>query len=331
MPNDIQPYDVEVNTAGFEEGVLEALMITLDLTQDARVAQVEYECPPDGNIVVQARSRQRQHLEAASVLTRWQDSRPPLKPPPPRGETKRFRGITAKSDVTLVLRHCARAEHHWNTAFMIHPRLAEGPSFRTQKVDLSKCDLNWGRQRQGQYCLREQDTLVRDAMIRITGEVVISALGPSATRTVDTDGGLVHWKTDGGRRYTQSVSMLGVAPGTPGQRYHIDGPTLVLRDGKVCRPVYYNVMVPLSDNCTPTEYIDSGRTHVHTPQPLTPGVYYYTFDGLQWHRGARNDTGRWQYKMFVNLVQEELRGAVVYPVFLDTCAGYTDTILELIG
>jgi len=35
--------------------------------------------------------------------------------------------------------------------------------------------------------------------------------------------------------------------------------------------------------------------------------------------------------MFVNLVQEELRGAVVYPVFLDTHAGYTDTILELVG
>ena len=35
--------------------------------------------------------------------------------------------------------------------------------------------------------------------------------------------------------------------------------------------------------------------------------------------------------MFVNLVQEELRDAVVHPVFLDTHAGYIDTILELRG
>jgi hypothetical protein len=141
---------------------------------------------------------------------------------------------------------------------------------------------------------------VHDSIARLVNETVQVALGSGAIR--HTKGGPC--------RFSQSVAMAGVAPNTPNQRYHLDGPTEVTFKKELAFPAHYNIMVPLSDNCSNTEFKDTPAT----PIRFKAGRQCYTFNGSHWHRGVANTTNEWQFKLFVSLVQGDSQKAATLPV-----------------
>jgi len=186
--------------------------------------------------------------------------------------------------------------------------------------------------RQSFYKIDKKHEEVHDAIVRLVDEVVQSALGPGAIKTCNGD---LVTHTLGGFRHAQSVSIIGIAPKTPSQSYHRDGPTKVTFRGEEAHPVYYNIMVPVSRNCTDTEYLATagkeGASELVSELPrgsclLEAGVEYYAFDGSQWHRGAANPTVEWQFKIFVSLVQEDLQEAVTLPIIMGMKTGYADNV-----
>ena len=265
-----------------------------------------------------------------------------LKLPPPEGKRHKFQTIaTSKKDVGTVFGHVSTRRKGlapaWNNAAVIHPK-TEGKPFRTLTVNMTQKQ----EARQGFYNIEKKHEEVHDAIVRLVDEVVQSALGPGAIQSFNGDS-LVSYKIDS-FRYAQSVSIIGVAPKTPSQNYHRDGPTMVRFRGEEAFPVYYNIMVPLSTNRTDTEYLTEVTEYLTepvrelprcrsrepnsqaTPPYFEAGVEYYAFDGSQWHRGAANESNEWQFKIFVSLVQEDLQEAVTLPVIAGSSSGYTDRV-----
>jgi hypothetical protein len=259
-----------------------------------------------------------------------------LKLPPPEGKRHIFQTKSSKKDVLAVFGHVSAMVPAWNNAAIIHPK-KEGKPFRTLTVNMTQKQ----EARQGFYKIEKKHEEVHDAIVRLVDETVQSALGPGATQSFNGD--LVSYKI-GGFNYSQSVSILAVGPGTPSQRYHRDGPTKVTFRGEEAYPVYYNIMIPLSTNCTDTEYEAAEGASVEpaselprcrtrgklkaqaTPPYFEAGVEYYTFDGSQWHRGASNDTSLWQFKIFISLVQDKLAEAVTLPIIAGSNFGYADHV-----
>ena len=239
-----------------------------------------------------------------------------LKLPPPQGKRHQFQiTATSKKDVGTVWGHASAMVHTWPHATMIHPR-KHGQPFRVLTVNMTQKQ----EARQGFYNIEKKHEEVHDAIVRLVDEVAQSALGPGAIRSFNGD--LVSHEIDS-FRYAQSVSIIGVAPKTPSQNYHRDGPTMVMFRGEEAFPVYYNIMVPLSTNCTDTEYLTEATEGASY---FEAGVEYYAFDGSRWHRGAANGTSEWQFKLFISLVQEDLREAVTLPIIMGKEKGYTDHV-----
>jgi hypothetical protein len=235
--------------------------------------------------------------------------------PPDNGACHEFLPGRSEEDVRVVLEH-VNGKATWPNAAVIHPK-KRGEPFRTMAVNMAKKTEG----RQLFYQIDKKHGRVHDAITRLVNETVHAALGTGAILHIKGD--LVSYSV-GPCRYSQSVAMIGVAPNTPSQRYHLDGPTRVIFKGELACPAYYNIMVPLSDNCSNTDFKGTTATQIH----FKAGRQYYTFNGSQWHRGAANITNEWQFKLFVSLVQEDLQKAATLPVIEDSTTN-TDVVVFL--
>lgn len=149
--------------------------------------------------------------------------------PPKNGACHEFLPGQSEEDVGVVLEHVS-GKATWQSAAIIHPKKT-GEPFRTMAVNMTKRTDG----RQLFYQINKKHWHVHDAIARLVNEPVQAALGSGAIRHIKGD--LVSYSV-GPCRYSQSVAMIGVAPNTPSQRYHLDGPTKVIFKGELAFPAH---------------------------------------------------------------------------------------------